>query len=261
MDNSPLFFAKISDQRVAVDKLIKESRPDADYYLYLTLAGMIAALGLLNDNPVVIIGAMLIAPALFPILSLGMGVVTASRSAIVRALKVIGHSFTILVISGLFFAFIITTTGEANESMRLASSPNLTSILIALFSGIIASYSWVKQSQSALLPGVAVAVSLVPPLANIGVGIALFSKPIFAGSLLMFLLNLLGIFFGSMLIFAVFGFSGMRSWQDKRLVEEEEMIEKQKEEIEETLKQVNGDSKEKNGKKIAEKTDKNAKTD
>src|SRR5690606_17017883 len=160
----------------------------------------IACLGLLNDNPVVVIGAMLIAPALFPILALGMAAATFSRHALMRSLKVIGLSFVIVVgssaIMTALFLFMLNT--ESNQTIQLTSSPNLALILVAMFSGVIASYAWIKQSQSALLPGVAIAVSLVPPLANIGIGLTAFDLEIFTGSLLIFLLNLIGIFFGSL---------------------------------------------------------------
>ena len=229
--NDLLFITELADQRQAIDALIHESRASGDYYFYLIMSGFIACLGLLNNNPVIIIGAMLIAPALFPILSLGMAVVTASKSATWRAIKVIAISTISVVLTSTFLTFMFQfMLGEApNESMVLASSPNLSSIMVALISGLIASYAWVKQSQSALLPGVAIAVSLVPPLANIGIGITAGSAAIFSGSLLTFVLNLVAITLTSSFIFSLFGFSELRNWQSKRL-EQEALEAKQKHE-------------------------------
>jgi uncharacterized hydrophobic protein (TIGR00271 family) len=214
-----LFKTPVSDQHLAIDELMEESRADGDYYLYFTVASVIATLGLLNDNPIVVIGGMLIAPALFPILSLGMGVVTSSKGTLLRAFHNLGKSIVLCVVVAFVLSFILHES-KITETMLLASSPDLSSILVALFSGVVASFAWVKRHQSAMLPGVAVAVSLVPPLANIGVGISLLSRQVFAGSLLMFLLNLIGIFFGSLLIFALFGFSNQQRWQNRRLQEE-----------------------------------------
>lgn len=243
-----LFFADMSDQRQAVDTLVEESRADGDYYFYLIMSGFIACLGLLNNNPVVIIGAMLIAPALFPILSLGMALVTASREATLRAIKVITMSFIAVVASTVLISFLFHSMIDAspNQAIMLASSPNMSSILIALVSGLIASYAWVKQSQSALLPGVAVAVSLVPPLANIGIGITAGSMAVFSGSLLTFILNLIGICMASVAVFSVFGFSGMRNWQSLRLRQEKKVLAEEKEKITNTINQIEAQSTDKN---------------
>lgn len=238
--NDLLFITELADQRQAVDTLIEESCADSDYYFYLIMSGFIACLGLLNNNPVIIIGAMLIAPALFPILSLGMALVTASREATFRAVKVIVMSFIAVVVSTAVVTFLFHSMlgDEPNQAMQLASSPNMSSILIALISGLIASYAWIKQSQSALLPGVAVAVSLVPPLANIGIGITAGSMSVFAGSLLTFILNLIGIVMASIAVFSVFGFASMRGWQSWRLSQEKQVLEQEKVKITNTIQEI-----------------------
>lgn len=238
-----LFLTDLADQREAVDTLVKESRADGDYYFYLVISGLIACLGLLNDNPVVVIGAMLIAPALFPILSLGLAVVTASKQAIFRALHAIAVSFFAVTISSAVLAFMFASMvgEELNQTILLASSPNATSWLIAMMSGLIASYAWVKQSQSAMLPGVAIAVSLVPPLSNIGVGLVLGSGQVFVGSLVTFIINIIMITLVSVLIFALFGFSEMRNWQSLRLRQESRQMQKEKQKIEHTIEQIEGD--------------------
>jgi len=236
-----IFLTDLVDQRQAVDTLVSESRADGDYYLYLIVSGLIACLGLLNDNPVVVIGAMLIAPALFPILSLGLAVVTRSKQALFRALKAIIYSFVAVVGSTAILAFMfiyLVSNEELNRTIILASSPNETSWIIAGLSGLIASYAWVKQSQSALLPGVAIAVSLVPPLANIGIGIVLFSKQVFTGSLITFIINLLMITFVSVLVFALFGFAEMRNWQSLRLRQEEREIKADRQKVENTVEKI-----------------------
>lgn len=240
-----LFLTNLSDQRQAVDTLVSESRADSDYYFYLIASGLIATLGLLNDNPVVVIGAMLIAPALFPILSLGLAIVTRSKQATFRALKAISVSFVMVVIASTILAFLFQSMlgDELNQTIALASSPNATSWLIAALSGLIASYAWVKQSQSAMLPGVAIAVSLVPPLANIGVGIVATNSIVFTGSLLTFIINLIMITAASVVIFAVFGFSDMRNWQSLRLRQEVKELEKGKEKIDTTIIKIASDLK------------------
>jgi uncharacterized hydrophobic protein (TIGR00271 family) len=243
-DDDILFFANLVEQRQAVDTLVKESRTDGDYYFYLIISGLIAALGLINDNLAIVIAAMLVAPALFPILSLGLAVVTASKQATLRAIKAIGVSFAAVVLTStvVVFMFQYLLNGESiNQTVVLVSSPNITSFFVAGLSALIASYAWVKQSQSALLPGVAIAVSLVPPLANIGVGAVLLSADVFTGSLISFIVNLITITLVSALVFSVFGFSQMRNWQSLRLRQENRELEKNKQKLENTIAQINGD--------------------
>lgn len=241
--NDLLFFTDLADQREAVDTLVEQSRTDSDYFFYLIVSGLIACLGLLNDNPVVVIGAMLIAPALFPILSLGLAVVTRSKSATFRAVRAIVLSFVAVVLTSSMMGFMFKTmvNEELNQTILLASSPNATSWIVAALSGLVGSYAWVKQSQSAMLPGVAIAVSLVPPLANIGLGIVLGSTAVFIGSLLTFIINIIMIALVSVFIFALFGFADMRNWQLLRLKQEERDLQHDKAKVGNTVDKITSD--------------------
>ena len=89
------------------------------------------------------------------------------------------------------------------------------------------------------LPGVAITVSLVPPLANIGIGISLFSREIFSGSILMFFINLLGITIASIGVFLLFGFARMQNYQDKQIHKEQKEEEKKQEEKQKNSEDIN----------------------
>lgn len=217
---TPGFF----NQKRATKKLIDESRADADFYLLLSCAALITALGLLMDNVIVIVGAMLVAPILFPILALGLGVVTDSRDAIWRALKILVK--TVVVGVGIAavtsFMFGISTLVE-HEQLTLLTNPDLLSyFFISFAAGLVASYAWVSEETAMTLPGVAISVSLVPPLAAIGVSLALLSDDLLIGSILLFLINLLGVVLASVVIFSLFHFNKLRAYQDKKIHEEAE---------------------------------------
>lgn len=217
---TPGFF----NQKRATKKLIDESRADADFYLLLSCAALITALGLLMDNVIVIVGAMLVAPILFPILALGLGVVTDSRDAIWRALKILVK--TVVVGVGIAavtsFIFGISTLVE-HEQLTLLTNPDLLSyFFISFAAGLVASYAWVSEETAMTLPGVAISVSLVPPLAAIGVSLALLSDALLIGSMLLFLINLLGVVLASVVIFSLFHFNKLRAYQDKKIEEEAE---------------------------------------
>jgi len=225
-----VFLTSIFEQKKTVDTLLSESRATGEFYLFLSFGAFITTLGLILNNPVVIIGAMLIAPILFPIMALGMGISTSSKEAIMRSLKILLRS--IFVVFGISFvtAFLINS-GDVTDQIKLASTPNFIFVMVAFFSGVIASYSWVRQEAQKTLPGVAVTVSLLPPLASVGIAVSLLSRDVFSGAILLFFINLIGIVFASILIFSLFNFSKVQKFQEEKIqkeIKEEEAEEEKK---------------------------------
>ncbi len=228
----PVFWTSFFDQKETVETLTEESRASADFYVLLAGSTVITTLGLLMNSSVVIIGGMLVAPLLFPILALGMGVTTSSKQAIKRSLTIIGESIILVTVISFFVAFLLNPNG-ATPMMEFASQTTISHFLIAFVSGIVASFAWVRQSVNELLPGIAVSVALLPPLATFGIGISMFEKVVSSGALFLFIINLLGIVLASVIVFALFGFSGLQKIQEKVIKEEEEM-EKIKKQIRKT---------------------------
>jgi len=215
----PVFLTNFFEQKRTIESLLKESRANSPFYLFLFGSAFITTLGLLLNNAVVIVGGMLVAPLLFPILSLGMGVATSSTEAIHRSVKIILKSVGIVFLVSLTMTFILNGK-EITSHMVLASTPDLFYFLIAFVSGVVAAYAWVKENISSTLPGIAVSVSLIPPLAVVGISISLFSSDLLAGSLTLFLINFLGIVVASTIVFSLFGFSRLHGIQEKRIEEE-----------------------------------------
>lgn len=225
-----VFSAGIFTQKRAVKKLIDESRADADFYLLLSCSVLITALGLLMNNPIVIVGAMLVAPILFPILALGLGVVTDSREAIWRALRILLKTVVVGVGIAAVTSFIFGIS-SFTEQLELLTAPDLLSyFFISFAAGLVASYAWVSEDTAMTLPGVAISVSLVPPLAAVGVSLALLSEALLIGSILLFLINLLGVVLASIVIFSLFHLSEIKAYQDKKIKEEEDEKEKKSQE-------------------------------
>lgn len=215
-----VFLTNIFEQKKTIDTLLNESRATGEFYLFLSFGAFITTLGLMLNNPVVIIGAMLIAPILFPIMALGMGISTSSKEAIIRSTNILLRS--ILVVFGISFvtAFLINQR-ELTDQIRLASTPNFIYVLVAFFSGVIASYSWVRQEAQKTLPGVAVTVSLLPPLSSVGISVSLLSRDVFSGAILLFFINLIGIVLASIVIFSLFNFSKVQKFQEAAIKKEE----------------------------------------
>ncbi|GMQ94954.1 MAG: hypothetical protein BMS9Abin13_064 [Patescibacteria group bacterium] len=223
-----VFFTNFLEQKKTIKTLIEESRADADFYLFLGGSSIITTLGLLMDSSIVVIGGMLVAPLLFPILSLGMGVVTSSKEAIDRSLKTIGKSILLVFFVSFFFAFLINSK-EVTPVIYLASTASLAHFLIAFVSGLVAALAWVRQNANAALPGIAVSVSLIPPLSALAVGASFLDKDIISGSLMLFIINLIGIVVAGMIVFSLFGFSQLQKVQEKIIKEEERKTEENRE--------------------------------
>lgn len=244
-EKKSVFWASFFEQKKSLEKLIEESRADSAFYLLLSVSAFITTLGLLIDNAVVVIGGMLVAPLLFPILSLAMGITTANIESIGRSITTIGKSiFAVVVISGVT-AFLFRDYGLGQEIINRAH-PDLTFFLIAFSAGLAVSYSWVKQNVAASLPGVAVSVALLPPLAAVGIGIAFLDASVVSGATTLFLINLLGIALAAMIIFLLFGFSYLKR-EEKKLIEDEKVdqlihekakLDKTKQELEEVTEKI-----------------------
>jgi uncharacterized hydrophobic protein (TIGR00271 family) len=227
MKINPVFWTSFFDQKETVETLTEESHASADFYVLLAGSTVITTLGLLMNSSVVIIGGMLVAPLLFPILSLGMGITMSSKQAIKRSLTTIWKSIFFVISISFFIAFLLNPD-SITQTMQFASQTNISSFLVALVSGVVASYAWVRQNTNSTLPGVAVSVALLPPLATFGIGISMFEKTVTSGALFLFIINILGIAIASVVIFALFGFSRLQKVQEK-IIKEEKMNDVSKE--------------------------------
>lgn len=232
----PIFIASYLDQQKTVKSLLQESRSDTNFYVLLGLASFIACIGLLMNSTVVIIGGMLIGPILFPILSLALAVVTASRMAINRALFLLIKASIFVVILSFLVSFLLAPVDFMYGSeILLRVGPNLLFFLSSFAAGLAVAYAWVKQDLSATLPGVAVSVTLVPPLVTVGIGLKLLDFAVVGGALAVFLLDVLATILGAMVIFTLFGFAQMQNEEEDIIKEEKQEDQVQKKALEEEM--------------------------
>ncbi len=186
--------------------------PGFDYFFLVVLSSIIATLGLINDSPAVIIGAMLIAPLMSTILGVVLGSITAdielvrdSASALFRGLIVSITLSALLTLSYIYLPFF-PPLYEIPAEVLTRTQPNSTDFIIALAGGLTIAYVISQPHLSAALPGVAIATALMPPLCTIGIGIALGRWDIASGAALLFLTNAIAIGFASTFIFLLEGF-------------------------------------------------------
>lgn len=179
------------------------------FYVLLALSTMIAALGLLANSAAVIIGAMIVAPLMGPILGLSLGMISRDRRLERNSLfaEVTGVALTVLL--GFAIGHFPLKLGVSAE-MLARTSPNAYDLCIAFVSGLAGGYASVNPKVNSAFAGVAIAVALVPPLATSGLLLSMGNNSLAFGAFLLFLVNFFSIQLASALVFGLFGL-GMSS--------------------------------------------------
>jgi len=203
----PLFSHASKAQYAALfTNLREESRLSQNFMVLLILATMIATFGLFINSSSVIIGAMLLAPLMQPIVSLSMGVLRQDEALQINGAKTIAIGvFAVLATAGLIALFTPIERLTSEMSGRL--SPTILDLFVAIVSGAAAAYAKSDEKILGSLAGVAIAVALVPPIAVAGIGLGWGDWSMFATAFLLFITNLVGIVLAAALTFAMLGFS------------------------------------------------------
>jgi uncharacterized hydrophobic protein (TIGR00271 family) len=172
----------------------------------MVLSTMLATVGLYLDSAAVIIGAMLLAPLMAPLVSASMGILRADNDLFFTAVRTI----IVGIVIALFSAALTTLMFQhkpVTDEMLGRLNPSLLDLAVAIFSGMAAAYSKSFQQVAQNLAGVAIAVALVPPLAVAGIGIGRGDPFFFMQAFLLFMTNLVGIILSAMFTFRVLGYS------------------------------------------------------
>ena len=186
--------------------LREESRLSSTFLILLILSTLIATFGLFVNSSSVIIGAMLLAPLMQPIISLSMGVLRQDSALLLSGTKTIAVGVLVVVMTAALTA-LLTPIARLTPEMAGRLSPTILDLFIAIVSGIAAAY--VKSNEKILssLAGVAIAVALVPPIAVSGIGLGWGEWSMFYSAFLLFVTNLVGIVLAAALTFMILGFS------------------------------------------------------
>ena len=203
----PLFSIAHEDDFKDTFLMLREyTRFSVPYALLMVLSAMLATLGLFLNNTSVVIGAMILAPLMGPLVSMAMGILRNDNKLLNSALKVLGlgTGLTLLVAA---VTTLLLPYEQATDEILSRLQPNLLDLGVAVVSGVAAAYAHARESIQKGLAGVAVAVALVPPACVMGVGIGWLDWVVFSGSGLLFLTNLVGITLAGILTFLCLGFA------------------------------------------------------
>ena len=174
------------------------SVPTFSFHFMLGLSAIISTLGLLANSVAIIIGAMIIAPLMGPIIGMAYSVAMGNRKLLRRSSLTLLKGVILTVAASWITASIIGL--ETVESEILSrTNPTLIDFGIAMAAGLAGAFTQTRRSIADAIPGVAIAVALVPPLSVIGIGLGLAEQEIALGAFLLFSTNLICIvFFGSL---------------------------------------------------------------
>jgi len=224
MTKNDTLIPKTREKKKRAAELIESSKLTYSFYLMLILSSVIVSLGLLLDNIPVIIGGMLITPLLSPLLTLALGIVVVDKKVMWWSIKIIVKSIGIILIVSLIMT-IIAPEKVITEEISSKSFVNLTFFYVAIASGVAAAFAWARKELSAILPGVAIAVALLPPIATISIGVGMLNPGIIIGALQSAVANLIGIIVSAVLVFSLLGFYKVKKVAEREIKKE---VEKEK---------------------------------
>lgn len=171
----------------------------------LVFAIMIASIGLNVNATAVVIGAMLISPLMGPIMGLGLGIGISDIDLIKKSAKNLAVMVAVSVAtSALYFA--ISPLQHAQSELLSRTTPTIWDVFIGLFGGLAGIVATASKEKGNVIPGVAIATALMPPLCTAGYGIAIGSLNYFAGAFYLFSINAVFICFSTILIIRFLGF-------------------------------------------------------
>ncbi|MCP3849813.1 MAG: TIGR00341 family protein [Gammaproteobacteria bacterium] len=203
----PLFTHASQEQYATLfTQLRDEGQISVEFIMLLIFSTMLATFGLFINSSSVVIGAMVLAPLMQPIISFSMGILRQDSSLEMNGIKSIAGGVLIVLMTASLIA-TFTPIEKVTSEMAGRLSPNILDLFIAIISGIAAAY--VKSNNKLLgsLAGVAIAVALVPPLAVAGIGLGWSDWHMFTMAFLLFITNLVGIVLAAAFTFVILGFS------------------------------------------------------
>lgn len=179
---------------------------NSTYVLLMVLSSLLATLGLFLNSPSVVIGAMVLAPLMSPIISMSMGVLRSDSELSRKSFLTLFTGMFIALSLSALMAYILPFQEVTNE-IEGRLHPSTLDLLVAVLSGVAGAFANARENIAKSLPGVAIAVALVPPLCVSGIGLGWLNIEIFYGAMLLFLTNLTGIIMAAGLSFMIMGFA------------------------------------------------------
>lgn len=194
----------------------RDSKTSA-FWTMLVLAAVIAVAGVLADSTATVIGAMIIAPLSVPIMGMAVGVVRGDPGLVARSAALVAGGTALVVAIGYLASLLLPSTTNllTNTQVLGRTTPGLLDMIAALATGLAGAVGLARKDVSDVLPGVAIAISLVPPLAVVGVCLGQGLLGLALGALVLFASNVVALVLAGTLVFSACGY-GARARQGFR---------------------------------------------
>lgn len=206
---------ELLDKKDVIDDLIEDIDLSRSYVLELLFASIIVIFGLLIDSTAIVIGAMLISPIFLPVLGIAMGIISNKENVLRKSLVMLGLSMV-----GVFtLAFVltnITPIDTTTQEILARANPTILDLFIALASACIGILAFFDNKIASSSAGVAISISLLPPLATSGIAAAFGEGNIMTRSMLLFLANVGAIVFAGIITLYVLNIRPRRYKKDQQ---------------------------------------------
>jgi len=190
----------------------------SQFWVLLVLASMIAAGGVVGDSTPAVIGAMIVAPLATPMYGVALATVIGSRRDLFASLQLLVAGIAVNVLIG-FLVGVITISRmpvDANPQIIGRTAPMLLDLAVAVTVGVAGSFALVRRDVSNILAGVAIAISLVPVLAVVGITLGSGRLDLAWGAFILFLANAAAIIVAGVAVFTAAGYARVAAERGQR---------------------------------------------
>ena len=193
-----IHFERADDATIS-KRLIGGAKIKGPALVTLILSIFIASIGLNMNSTAVVIGAMLISPLMGPILATGFGFATLNFTVVKSGILRLSLQVTIAVLASALY-FYISPVQAATSELLARTEPNIFDVFIAIFGGLAGIIGQTRKTLDNVIPGVAIATALMPPLCTAGYGLANGNWHYFIGAGYLFFINAFFIFFAAFIV-------------------------------------------------------------
>ncbi|MCK5332328.1 TIGR00341 family protein [Candidatus Parcubacteria bacterium] len=195
-------------QEKVFEEIKENAKADFDFYVLTIFAGIIITLGLVVNSAAVVIGGMLIAPLVWPILCLSMAIIRGKSKLIQSSVFTLIKSTSIIFIIAFLLGLMSPEYALQGSEFLSRTSPTIFELFIALAAGFVGAFVIAYPKIGASIAGVVVAAAIVPPIAVMGISISHGNLSMAGGSFILLMSNLIAVTFSSSILFLVARFKG-----------------------------------------------------
>lgn len=201
------FRQNLKRQEKVYEQIKNNAKSDFGFYILTIFASIIIALGILINSTPVVIGGMLIAPLVWPIMAMSIAIAMGRTALLQKSLFTLLKSILIIIVVAIVLGFIVPELVLENNELLGRTSPTILELVVGLAAGFIGAFIIAYPKLGSAIAGVVVAAAIVPSVSIVGISLARGDLSSATGSFLLFLSNLIAIIFSAVILFLISNFS------------------------------------------------------